>query len=251
MGQLAYIWHDKALGAFKIGKTDDEKRFINRCKEALGGNPHILFLGVWQTNILKPQDAGTELAQPFDRVNFGTGAREWYRADSGRTLVRRASDLFGAPKYVELPRAILDHSPWDPFGNVPSRGLGASRLWLHQERRSDAYLKLSDNSWWTPNLKVTWNNTFNPSGFDLISAFEWPALATRVGEWAQLNVTARQIKFSAQKNFGLLETPRVAQVGWLRASVKDIVHFLEAQGLVRFDPKDGLRPGVNGQGKKF
>ncbi len=212
---------------------------MQRFKEALGGNPVIKFVATWKKfvatwkiGIEKPADAGEHLANGFSREKFGTAAHEWFRARNIDDLIERGDALFGPPSYTQIPDKILNHSPWDPFGNMPKEGTGASCLWLHRKRRRGGALKISDNSWWAPNLKATWNSSFNPTGFDLVAAFVWPNLQRQRPDWSNLNRETRTAKYKAHNIFGVPGLPRIAEIGWLACNLTEVTNYIGKLGEV-------------------
>lgn len=251
MGQITYIWHDDQFDAFKIGKTDNEKRFANRIREAIGSNLRLRFVGTWRTSVEKGLDAGSIVSGSLPQVKFASGAREWFSAPSDDAVIKLGDALFGIRKFTSLPQPLLNGKPWDPFGNLNKKGTGASRFWLHREKRKNGKLKISDNSWWSPNLKTTWNNTFNPDGFELLGSYEWPELSNRRNEWSALNLKARETKEELHTDYGITGLPRVQQTGWFDRSLDETSQLLIGRGLEAFDSKDGPRPGVNGQGETY
>lgn len=245
--QIVYLWHDRDLDACKIGKTNTWKRFEQRLMEGYASNPHIRFIGAWRSKIApKSHDAGEVAARGLERAKFGSGAREWFLVGPDEAF-KQCCTLFGEPSLDEPVESSIDR-PYDIMGSTPKAN-ALSRIWIHRECRPQGFLKVSDNSWWRPNIRAAWANTFNPSGFELLASYEWPDFADRPEHWLDMSKLCRRVKLDLQSLFPVPNLLPVQEIGWLSAPLEDVKSKIVHSGLVEFKPSDGIRPGVKGQGE--
>lgn len=213
------------------------------------GNPRIQFVAAWETNIPpKGGDAGDHAASGLTKLKVASGAREWFSVGVD-TAVARCNSLWGPALMTTVPESLIN-KPYDVMGSKPKAN-ALSRLWLHQEQRPGGYIKASDNSWWSSNLKATWANTFNPTGFKLLAGFEWPNSGMRRDDWQTLSIQSREVKQALQTKLGLDPLLPVQRIGWLQSDYHKIKELIVDAGLVEFDTSEGMRLGVKGQGESM
>ena len=248
--QTVYLWHDPRLSAVKIGKTNCWKRFCPvRMWSALSANPTITFLGAWNSNLRpkKDGDAGEFAAQPFDRLRFATGAKEWFSTRPGKA-VERMQALWGSPRLEVLPEEVKVRKlgPYDIFGSSPDKsGKSFSRLWLYRERQENGFFRLADSTWWKmardPNKGST---TFAPRGLETLAGYEWKNGVEAPERWAELNQRLRNLKNYISDEMAPDFVVPAAKCGWVSGTYEEIEERLISAGLVQFDLDGPPRQGV-------
>tara|TARA_R110002012_G_scaffold16357_2_gene63237 strand:- start:8038 stop:8820 length:783 start_codon:yes stop_codon:yes gene_type:complete len=241
--QTVYLWHDPRLEAVKIGKTNNWERFYpQRIWSALSANPTIEFIGAWESNLPPGNgDAGEFAAQPFSRLLFESGAKEWFRTDPG-SAAERLEELWGKPRLAALPAEVLTRKagPYDIFGSSPDRsGKSYSRLWLYKERQENGFLRLADSAWWGQARDLNSGSmkslTFAPKGMSTIAGFEWQSGEKTPSLWGELNTRLRVLKNRISDELAPDFISPVARCGWIETTLVEIEDRLSEEGLARFD----------------
>jgi hypothetical protein len=249
--QTVYLWHDPRLGAVKIGKTNDWKRFCpDRIWNAISSNPTIRFIAAWTSDIApEGGDAGVVAANGFQRAAFTSGAREWFRVDAD-VAFRHLESRWGPPRMQDLPHSVLERKqgPYDIFGSSPDKsGKSLSRLWLYRERQTNGYYRLADSSWWETARNLGSGShkslTFAPFGLETLAGYEWPGADKTPEAWGALNTRLRQFKNRLGDELAPGFLIPAARCGWVNGSRDDLEARLSAEGLVPFDINGPARYG--------